>query len=119
MSGAYVNHSRGYPDGTLTLSEIAERAREIAQRVDIPLIADGDEGFGGILKVVRTILNVKLVIYGASMLSRAFAFMEREYAQWLAEGRFAANAQDEIDRVDALKRIGLLDKEALLRKYGE
>lgn len=257
MSGAYVNHARGYPDGTLTLSEIAERAREIAERIDIPLIADGDEGFGGILKIIRTIqeferggvagvhledmvskkhgdvlpipemvnrlhaaldarrdkdfvviartdalapwrpgvsedlrrceedaferclayaeagadlvmpiyasmdwfrrygnklpkpltllggaartwpghapgkleldlpaselaqFNVKLVIYGAAMLSRSFAFMEKEYAAWLAEGRFAANAQDEIDRVDALKLIGLPEKEALLRKYGE
>ena len=256
LSGAYVNHTRGYPDGTLTLSEIAERAREIAGRLDIPLIADGDEGFGDILKVIRTIreferagvaglhledmankkhgdlmpigemvnrlraalearrstdfvviartdalapwrpgiqedlagceqdafercqayaeagadlvmpiyasmdwfrrygpaaarpmvllggaartwpgcapgrleldltapelepLNVKAVIYGTSMLSRCHPFMEREYRTWLSEGRFASNADDERDRVEALKLVGLLEKEALLRKYG-
>lgn len=257
MSGAYVNHTRGYPDGTLTLSEITERAREIVDRIDIPLIADADEGFGGVLRITRTIqeferggvaglhmedmiakkhgdclpidqavnrlkaaldarkdsnfviiartdalapyrpgvaedlarceedafercmayaeagadlvmpiyasmdwfrrygnqlpkpltmlggaaktwpghapgkleldlpapaleqFNVKLLIYGAAMLSRSFNFMEKEYAKWLEEGRFAANAQDEIDRTEALKLIGLLEKEALLKKYGE
>ena len=63
--------------------------------------------------------NVKLVIYGAAMLSRGHAFMEKEYRSWLTAGRFAANAQDEIDRVEALKLIGLLEKEAVLKKYGE
>ena len=56
MSGSYVNHTRGFPDGTLTLSEIATRVGEIAARVSIPLIADGDEGFGGVLKIIRTAL---------------------------------------------------------------
>lgn len=257
MSGAYVNHSRGVPDGTLTLSEIADRTREITARIRTPLIADGDEGFGGTLKIIRTIqemeragvagvhledmvskkhgdvlpvgeavkrlqvaldarrnpdfvviartdalapwrpgvhddlarceedafqrclayaeagadlvmpiyasmdwfrrygprlpkpctllggaartwpghvaaplevdlpapelapFNVRLIIYGAAMLSRAHAFMAQEYRKWLSEGRFAANAQDEVDRVDALKLVGLLEKQRLLDKYGE
>jgi 2-methylisocitrate lyase-like PEP mutase family enzyme len=55
ISGAYVNHTRGYPDGVLTLSEIASRVREVAERVTIPVIADADEGFGGTLKIVRTV----------------------------------------------------------------
>jgi 2-methylisocitrate lyase-like PEP mutase family enzyme len=256
MSGAYVNHTRGFPDGTLTLSEIAERAREISERLSIPLIADGDEGFGGILKLIRTVqeferggvaglhledmlnkkhgdllsvpeaanrlraaldarvdsnfvviartdalapwrpglnddiegaerdafercqayadvgadlvmpiyasmdwfrrygpklnapcvllggaaktwpglapgkleldfpadeleaFKVKLVIYGTSMLSRSFAFMEQQYSKWLSEGRFASNAQDELDRTETLKLVGLLEKEEILRKYG-
>jgi 2-methylisocitrate lyase-like PEP mutase family enzyme len=54
VSGAYVNHTRGYPDGTLTLSEIAERVREVADRVGVPVIADADEGFGGTIKIART-----------------------------------------------------------------
>ncbi len=257
MSGAHVNHSRGFPDGTLTLSEISQRAREIAERIDIPLVADGDEGFGGVLKITRTVqeferggvaglhledmvskkhgdvlpikeavnrlqaaldarknpdfviiartdalapyrpgvsenlarceedaferclayaeagadlvmpiyasmswfqrygsrlpkpltmlggaartwpghapspleadlrahemapFNVRLVIYGAAMLSRSYAFMEKEYSSWLAKGRFEATAQDDIDRVNALKLVGLLEKEAMLKKYGE
>ncbi|MCG3770972.1 MAG: 2-methylisocitrate lyase [Nitrosomonadaceae bacterium] len=55
MSGSYVNHTRGVPDGTLTLNEIATRVGEISDRITVPLIADGDEGFGGVLKIVRTI----------------------------------------------------------------
>lgn len=55
MSGSYVNHTRGVPDGTLTLNEIATRVGEIADRITVPLIADGDEGFGGVLKIIRTV----------------------------------------------------------------
>lgn len=55
VSGAYVNHTRGYPDGTLTLSEIATRVREVSERVSVPVIADADEGFGGTLKIARTV----------------------------------------------------------------
>jgi 2-methylisocitrate lyase-like PEP mutase family enzyme len=256
VSGAYVNHTRGFPDGTLTLSEIADRVREVAERVAVPVIADADEGFGGTLMIVRTVreferggaaalhledmlgkkhgdllppatmgdrlkvaldtrkdpafaviartdalapwrpgvehrdrceqdarerlhayaeagadllmplfasmdwvrrygpefdqplvllsgaargwhgrtpdqleldlpapelepFNVKVVLYGTSMLSRSFNFMEREYRQWLQEGRFAANAQDEVDRAAANRLVGLEEKERLLRKYGD
>ena len=55
MSGSYVNYTYGVPDGTLTLSEIAARLGEIAQRVSIPVIADADEGFGDVLKLIRTV----------------------------------------------------------------
>ncbi|AZW29203.1 isocitrate lyase/PEP mutase family protein [Bordetella bronchiseptica] len=55
ISGSYVNHTRGYPDGTLTLSEIAQRISEVADRVNIPVIADADEGFGSVLKIARTV----------------------------------------------------------------
>lgn len=55
ISGSYVNHTHGYPDGTLTLSEIATRVAQIASRVTVPVIADADEGFGGSLKLARTI----------------------------------------------------------------
>lgn len=59
VSGAYVNHTRGYPDGTLTLSEIATRVREVAERVSVPVIADADEGFGGTMKIVRTVRELE------------------------------------------------------------
>lgn len=55
MSGSYVNYSYGLPDGTLTMSEIAARLGEIADRVQVPVIADADEGFGGVLSVMRTV----------------------------------------------------------------
>ena len=46
----------GQPDvGLLTMSEMAERARNIAAAVDVPVIADGDTGFGNPLNVRRTV----------------------------------------------------------------
>jgi len=46
----------GQPDvGLLTMSEMAERARNIASAVDVPVIADGDTGFGNPLNVARTV----------------------------------------------------------------
>ena len=46
----------GQPDvGLLTMSEMAERARNIVAAVDVPVIADGDTGFGNPLNVARTV----------------------------------------------------------------
>lgn len=55
ISGSYVNHTHGYPDGSLTLSEIVTRVAQITDRINVPVIADADEGFGGTLKIARTI----------------------------------------------------------------
>ena len=46
----------GQPDvGLLTMTEMAERARNIAAAVKVPVIADGDTGFGNPLNVARTV----------------------------------------------------------------
>jgi carboxyvinyl-carboxyphosphonate phosphorylmutase len=46
----------GQPDvGLLTMSEMAERARNIAAAVKVPVVADGDTGFGNPLNVIRTV----------------------------------------------------------------
>lgn len=46
----------GKPDiGLMTMSEMAIQAGNIASAVDIPLIADGDTGYGGVLNVMRTV----------------------------------------------------------------
>lgn len=46
----------GQPDiGLMTMTEMATHARNIAAAVDIPLIADGDNGYGGVLNVIRTV----------------------------------------------------------------
>jgi 2-methylisocitrate lyase-like PEP mutase family enzyme len=46
----------GLPDvGFLTLSEMADAVRRMAQRVDIPVVADGDTGHGDLHNVVRTV----------------------------------------------------------------
>ena len=46
----------GKPDiGLLTMTEIVTQARNMAAAVEIPLIADADNGYGGVLNVIRTI----------------------------------------------------------------
>jgi 2-methylisocitrate lyase-like PEP mutase family enzyme len=44
------------PDvGLLTLTEMADNARRIAQAVQIPVIADADTGYGNPINVIRTV----------------------------------------------------------------
>ncbi|MDX1653926.1 MAG: isocitrate lyase/PEP mutase family protein [Candidatus Competibacteraceae bacterium] len=46
----------GEPDvGLLTMTEMVRRARDLANGVDVPVIADGDTGFGNPLNVRRTV----------------------------------------------------------------
>jgi 2-methylisocitrate lyase-like PEP mutase family enzyme len=46
----------GLPDiGLLTMTEMVENARRIANAINIPLIADADTGYGNHLNVMRTI----------------------------------------------------------------
>ena len=46
----------GKPDvGLLTLTEMVERVRNITDIINVPLIADADTGYGGIINVIRTV----------------------------------------------------------------
>jgi 2,3-dimethylmalate lyase len=57
MTGFGTSASRlGRPDvGLLTLSEMVDNARRIAQAVEIPVIADADTGYGNPINVIRTV----------------------------------------------------------------
>jgi carboxyvinyl-carboxyphosphonate phosphorylmutase len=51
----------GRPDvGLLTMSQMVDNARRIAQAVDVPVIADADTGYGNPLNVIRTIQEYEL-----------------------------------------------------------
>ncbi len=55
-SGSVAHRSSGYPDaGMLTMTEMIDRVAALADRVDLPIIADADTGFGGAANVVRTV----------------------------------------------------------------
>ena len=55
----------GRPDvGLLTMSQMVDNARRIAQAVDVPVIADADTGYGNPLNVIRTVQEYELA--GAS-----------------------------------------------------
>jgi 2-methylisocitrate lyase-like PEP mutase family enzyme len=57
LSGASIAYTRfGRPDiGLVGMSEVAETISQIRERVELPLIVDGDTGFGNALNVQRTV----------------------------------------------------------------
>ncbi len=57
MSGYGTSLSlTGLPDaGLVTMTEVITNARYIAQAVDIPVIADADNGYGNAINVIRTV----------------------------------------------------------------
>ena len=57
LSGAALAYTRfGRPDiGLISMSEVVDTASLIAERTSIPLIVDGDTGFGNALNVQRTV----------------------------------------------------------------
>jgi 2-methylisocitrate lyase-like PEP mutase family enzyme len=57
LSGASVSFTRlGRPDiGLTTMTEVANTVSNIRERIDIPIVVDGDTGFGNALNVQRTV----------------------------------------------------------------
>ncbi len=56
----------GRPDvGLMTLPEMVDNARRIAQAVDIPVIADADTGYGNAINVIRTVREYEAAGVGA------------------------------------------------------
>lgn len=60
MSGFAASASRiGAPDlGLMSYGEVVDQARNITEAVDIPLIADGDTGYGNAMNVRRTVTGM-------------------------------------------------------------
>jgi 2-methylisocitrate lyase-like PEP mutase family enzyme len=60
ISGAYTAaHILGLPDaGMITMTEMVENAQRICNAVNIPVIADGDTGFGNAINVRRTVQSM-------------------------------------------------------------
>ena len=56
ISGAVLSADLGLPDtGLTTLTEVAERAGQIARVTDLPALVDADTGFGEPMNVARTV----------------------------------------------------------------
>jgi 2-methylisocitrate lyase-like PEP mutase family enzyme len=59
-SGGSIVRSLGLPDlGLATLTEMTARFAQIAGAIEIPVIADGDTGFGNELNITRTVHNLE------------------------------------------------------------
>ena len=61
ISGSGVSYARlGEPDlGLATMTEIVDQCQNIANSVDIPIVADADTGYGGVVNAVRTALALE------------------------------------------------------------
>jgi 2-methylisocitrate lyase-like PEP mutase family enzyme len=56
MTGFGTAAARGFPDvGLLTMAEMVENVRYIANAVNIPLVCDADTGYGNPVNVYRTV----------------------------------------------------------------
>ena len=60
VSGAAVTASRGLPDlGVLTMEELTGTVRSIARATGLPLIVDGDTGYGEALNAMRLVRELE------------------------------------------------------------
>ncbi|KAA0892850.1 oxaloacetate decarboxylase [Pusillimonas sp. ANT_WB101] len=68
LSGASIAYTRlGRSDvGLTTYTEVEQTLSRIADRVDVPIVVDGDTGFGNALNVIRTVRGFEKA--GASMI---------------------------------------------------
>src|SRR2546428_11686944 len=56
LSGYSVAMMDGFPDmGLLTMTEVAKTASMVANAVEVPVIADADDGYGNALSTMRTV----------------------------------------------------------------
>ena len=56
VSGSGQHRALGFADaGMLTLTEMINRAREIVDAVELPIVSDGETGYGNAVNVVRTV----------------------------------------------------------------
>jgi methylisocitrate lyase len=59
VSGAVVAADLGLPDvGLTTMTEVGQRARQIASATSLPVLADADTGFGEPLNAARTVAEL-------------------------------------------------------------
>jgi methylisocitrate lyase len=56
ISGSVLSNDLGYPDlGLTTLTEVAQRGRQIARTTSLPSLIDADTGFGEPMNAARTV----------------------------------------------------------------
>ncbi|MCS7161958.1 MAG: methylisocitrate lyase [Bacteroidia bacterium] len=101
LSGAAFSASMGLPDlGLLTLEEVTERARALVRATGLPLVVDGDTGFGEALNVVR--LGRQLVEAGVAAVQLEDQEMPKRCGH--LAGKRLVPAQVMVEKIRALKR---------------
>src|SRR5687767_13128247 len=132
LSGYSVAMANGWPDiGFLTQTEVARTAHMVASAVDIPVIADADDGYGNALSTMRTVQEfVKTGVGGIHLEDQRFpkrcghiagkTIVSREEA--IGKYRAAIDERNRLDRefviiarTDAFGAVGGSMEEAIWR----
>jgi isocitrate lyase len=132
LSGYSVAMANGWPDmGFLTQTEVARVAHMVASAVDIPVIADADDGYGNALSTMRTVQEMaKTGVAGIHLEDQRFpkrcghiagkTIVSREEA--LGKYRAALDTRNALDpdfviiaRTDAYGAVGGSLEEAIWR----
>ncbi len=132
MSGYSVAMANGWPDmGLLTMTEVTHAASLMATAVNIPVIADADDGYGNALSTMRTVQEfVKTGVAGIHLEDQRFpkrcghiagkTIVSREEA--LGKFRAAVDTRDRLNpdfvliaRTDAYGAVGGSLEEAIWR----
>jgi len=136
LSGAGVANSLlGQPDlGILTQTEMAAIADHVCQAVEVPVIADGDTGYGGVHNVARTIqLYERAGVAAIQIEDQSFpkkcghfegkeVVAPEEMLQRIHAAQEARSSPDGIliiARTDARAPLGLDEAIDRARRYGE
>ena len=134
MSGFGTAMSRGYPDvGLVSMSEMVDNARRIANTVSVPVIADADTGYGNAINVRRTVREYEQAgVAGIHLEDQVFpkkcGFFEGKQVipmeEHVAKVRAALDAREDPDfliiaRCDALAVNGWDDTIRRCRAYYE
>lgn len=132
MSGYSVAMANGWPDmGFLTMTEVTRTASMMASAVDVPIIADADDGYGNALSTIRTVQEfVKTGVAGIHLEDQRFpkrcghiagkTIVSREEA--IGKFRGAVDTRNRLDpdfviiaRTDAFGAVGGSLEEAIWR----
>lgn len=132
LSGYSVALAHGFPDmGLLTQTEVARVAHMVAGAVDVPVVADADDGYGNALSTMRTVQEfIRAGVAGLHIEDQRFpkrcghiagkTIVSREEA--LGKYRAALDVRDRLDpdvaiiaRTDAYGAVGGSLEEAIWR----
>ncbi len=111
MSGFSVSASRlGLPDtGLISYGEMVDQGRQICQAVTIPVIGDGDTGYGNAINVQRTLFGYATAGFAGIMIEDQLAPKRCGHTR----------GKDVIEREAALERMAAaIDARQQLRKAG-
>ncbi|CAN6659421.1 hypothetical protein TRVA0_031S01266 [Trichomonascus vanleenenianus] len=118
LSGYSMAASMGYPDaGYIAYQDVVQRILEAGNQVDLPILVDGDTGYGGIASVYRTVQGFANAGAGGVMIedqkwpkkcghTRGKEVVDREEA--FARVRAACAARDEGKDIFILARTDAL-----------